>query len=68
MTAEKKHILVVEDEEDVVELLRYNLTREGYSVATALLWTWFRGTDKTAPKETVPVPIPTEAPALLDHA
>jgi len=31
----KKHILVVEDEEDVLELLRFNLTREGFSVATA---------------------------------
>jgi hypothetical protein len=39
-----------------------------YSVATALLWTWFRGTDTAAPRETVPVPIPTEAPALVDHA
>ena len=35
MTADKKHILVIEDEEDVLELLRYNLTREGFSVATA---------------------------------
>ena len=35
MAAEKKHILVVEDEDDILELLRYNLTREGFSVATA---------------------------------
>ncbi len=35
MVAAKKHILVVEDEEDVLELLRFNLTREGFSVSTA---------------------------------
>ena len=35
MATDKKHILIIEDEEDVVELLRYNLTREGFSVATA---------------------------------
>lgn len=35
MAVAKKHILVVEDEEDVLELLRFNLTREGFSVATA---------------------------------
>ena len=35
MAADKKHILVIEDEEDVIELLRYNLTREGFGVATA---------------------------------
>ncbi len=28
----KEHILVVEDDEDVLELLRYNLTREGFRV------------------------------------
>ena len=28
----KEHILVVEDEEDILELLRYNLAKEGYSV------------------------------------
>jgi len=28
----KEHILVVEDEEDILELLRYNLTKEGYQV------------------------------------
>jgi two-component system phosphate regulon response regulator PhoB len=33
MAVAKKHILVVEDEEDVLELLRFNLTREGFSVA-----------------------------------
>jgi two-component system alkaline phosphatase synthesis response regulator PhoP len=26
----RRHILVVDDEEDILELLRYNLTREGY--------------------------------------
>jgi two-component system alkaline phosphatase synthesis response regulator PhoP len=30
-----KHIFVVEDEEDILELLEYNLTREGYTVTTA---------------------------------
>src|SRR4030042_1558633 len=29
---EKKAILVVEDEEDILELVRYNLLREGYLV------------------------------------
>ncbi|RJO63266.1 MAG: DNA-binding response regulator [Myxococcales bacterium] len=28
-----KNILVVDDEEDILELVRYNLTKEGYSVA-----------------------------------
>jgi two-component system alkaline phosphatase synthesis response regulator PhoP len=28
----KEHILVVEDEEDILELLRYNLTKEGFRV------------------------------------
>ena len=32
----KEHILVVEDEEDILELLRYNLTKEGYRVTGAL--------------------------------
>ena len=31
----KKTIFVVEDEEDIQELLRYNLTREGYTVETS---------------------------------
>ena len=31
----KEHIVIVEDEEDILELLRYHLTREGYSVTTA---------------------------------
>jgi len=31
----KEHIIIVEDEEDILELLRYHLTREGYSVTTA---------------------------------
>ncbi len=35
MVADKKHILVVEDEEDILELLRFNLVKEGLSVATA---------------------------------
>ena len=28
----KEHILVVEDEEDILELLRYNLAKEGFRV------------------------------------
>ena len=28
----KESILVVEDEEDILELLRYNLTKEGYRI------------------------------------
>jgi two-component system alkaline phosphatase synthesis response regulator PhoP len=29
----KERILVVEDEEDILELVRYNLSREGYQVS-----------------------------------
>jgi len=32
MTQTQKNILVVEDEEDIQELLRYNLTKDGYQV------------------------------------
>jgi len=32
----KEHILVVDDEEDILELVRYNLVREGYQVQGAL--------------------------------
>jgi two-component system alkaline phosphatase synthesis response regulator PhoP len=32
----KEHILVVEDEEDILELLRYNLAKEGFRVTGAL--------------------------------
>jgi two-component system phosphate regulon response regulator PhoB len=32
----KEHILVVDDEEDILELLTYNLEREGYQVTGAL--------------------------------
>ena len=32
----KEHVLVVEDEEDILELLRYNLTKEGYRVTGVL--------------------------------
>jgi two-component system alkaline phosphatase synthesis response regulator PhoP len=35
MAVDRKHILVIDDEEDVLELLRCNLTSEGFSVATA---------------------------------
>jgi uncharacterized membrane protein YhdT len=39
-----------------------------YSIATALLWTWFRDTDSVEPREHVAVPVQTEGAALLDHA
>jgi two-component system phosphate regulon response regulator PhoB len=32
----KKHILAVDDEEDLLELIRYNLNKEGYRVSTAM--------------------------------
>jgi two-component system alkaline phosphatase synthesis response regulator PhoP len=32
----KERILVVEDEEDILELVRYNLVKEGYQVTGAL--------------------------------
>jgi two-component system phosphate regulon response regulator PhoB len=32
----KEHILVVDDEEDILELLTYNLAREGYQISGAL--------------------------------
>jgi len=35
MTSAKKRILVVDDEEDIVELIRYNLTKEGFEVLPA---------------------------------
>ena len=35
MTAERPHVLVVEDEAPIVELLRYNLEASGYSVSVA---------------------------------
>jgi len=31
----KEHILVVDDEEDILELVEYNLSKEGFSVSTA---------------------------------
>ena len=33
---EKETILVVDDEEDILELVKYNLAREGYNIETAL--------------------------------
>ncbi len=35
MTSARKRILVVDDEEDIVELIRYNLTKEGFEVLPA---------------------------------
>lgn len=32
----KEKILVVDDEKDIVELLQYNLGKEGYKISTAL--------------------------------
>ncbi len=34
--SEKYKVLVVDDEEDIIEVLKYNLEREGYKVKTAL--------------------------------
>jgi len=36
MTGTAQKVLLVDDEPDIVELLRYNLEREGYAVQTAL--------------------------------
>jgi two-component system alkaline phosphatase synthesis response regulator PhoP len=44
----KEHILVVDDEEDILELVRFNLAREGYSV---ICTTTGEETLKIAPKE-----------------
>ncbi len=32
----REHILVIEDEADILELIRFNLAREGYRISTAL--------------------------------
>lgn len=32
----REKILVVEDEEDILELIKYNLVKEGYQVSTAM--------------------------------
>jgi MFS family permease len=39
-----------------------------YTLATSLLWIWFRGTDRVAAELTVELPIATESPALVEHA
>jgi uncharacterized membrane protein YhdT len=39
-----------------------------YTVSTWLLWHWFRGTDIRAGGDNATVPIPLEAPTLLEHA
>ena len=35
MTKQKQKILIVDDEEDILEILKYNLSKEGYEVKTA---------------------------------
>ena len=37
----KKHILVVEDEEDILALLHFNLIKAGYAVECASCGPWF---------------------------
>jgi MFS family permease len=39
-----------------------------YTIATSLLWHWFRDTDRTAPSGDQIAPLPVEAPPLLEHA
>jgi MFS family permease len=42
-----------------------------YTIATALLWSWFRGTDKISAateSEQVILPVASELPALVEHA
>jgi len=39
-----------------------------YTVATSLLWHWFRGTDRTVAIEAVIAPVPVEAPVPFEHA
>ena len=39
-----------------------------YTVATSLLWTWFRKDDRVGESAPAALPIATEAPALLEHA
>ncbi|MBN2029062.1 response regulator [bacterium] len=36
MIGKKEHIFIIEDEEDIIELVRYNLEKEGYRVSSAL--------------------------------
>jgi len=36
MTSPKQKILVVDDEADILELIEYNLKKEGYQVFTAV--------------------------------
>jgi MFS family permease len=39
-----------------------------YTISTALLWTWFRGTDRIATAGSSELAIPAEIPPLVDHA
>ena len=50
----KDHILVVEGEEDILELLRYNRMKEGYRVTGGL----FGGRAYPQRGPTPPVPLP----------
>jgi two-component system, OmpR family, alkaline phosphatase synthesis response regulator PhoP len=49
----KEHILVVEDEEDILELLRYNLAKEGYRVTGALSGEEGRSAARTNPPDLI---------------
>jgi len=39
-----------------------------YTIATSLLWHWFRDTDRTATSEAMIGPIPVETPVPFEHA
>jgi len=51
--AEKKQILVVEDEADILELIRYNLDKEGYQVLTAATGEQAMAAARTRPPDLV---------------
>ena len=48
----EKKILVVDDEQDIVDLISYNLSKEGYKVYTAS-----NGTEAVELASTLPSPI-----------
>jgi hypothetical protein len=39
-----------------------------YTIATSLLWHWFRHTDRTAASEAAIGPLPVETPVPFEHA